>query len=167
MDINKKSFQKSISTPEELYYKLERTYNRRPSYGDYQIDWVFDCAVAAWHIIDWVTGLNKKNLKALQEHYKSKCPELSVCEQICNGAKHLTLTDPNLIPFNISKDVQGTQNLSGISKPFELKEKTINIEVIVTSDVIITDKDGNNWHAINLFSRVLLFWENELKIKKK
>lgn len=165
MDINKKTFQKSISTPEEFYFKFERTFNRRSSYGDNQIDWVFDCSIAAWHLIDWLNGSNKKNLKVLQQQYKSKCPELSVCEQICNGAKHLTLTNPNLTPFNISRDVKGTSNLTGISKPFKLGEKAINVEVVVTSDVIITDKYGNTWRAINLFRRILFFWEKELNIE--
>lgn len=167
MDFQNRSYQKFISTPEELFSKLDRTYHRRPSYGDFQIDWVFDCAVAAWHIIDWINGFNKKNLKPLQQQYKLKCPELVVCEQLCNGAKHLSLTDPNLVPFDISKNVQGTSNLAGISKPFKLEEKITRIEIIVTTDVIITDKDGNTWQAINLFNRIIAFWEKELKIDKK
>jgi len=46
--------QRLIDSPEALYRKLERTFDRRPAYGEHQVDWVFDFAVTAWHLVDWV-----------------------------------------------------------------------------------------------------------------
>ena len=79
-------YQKSISNPEELYRKLERTIYRRPTYGENQVDWVFDFAITAWHLVDWTNEVNKMKLQDPQNQLKTKCPELAVCEQICNGA---------------------------------------------------------------------------------
>ena len=46
--------QQSIESAEDLFRKLERTFDRRQAYGEYQVDWVFDLAITAWHLVDWV-----------------------------------------------------------------------------------------------------------------
>jgi RNAse (barnase) inhibitor barstar len=38
---------RSIDSAEALYRKLERTFDRRTTYGEDQLDWVFDVAVTA------------------------------------------------------------------------------------------------------------------------
>ena len=56
-----------------------------------------DCAIAAWHICDWVhkehgsrLGYNKQ--RALQSHVKTSCPELGYLQDVANGRKHKLLT---------------------------------------------------------------------------
>ncbi len=159
--------QRSIDTTEALYRKLERTFNRRPDYGQHQIDWVFDFAVTAWHLVDWVAremnAGGKSSIHATQERLKNQCPELSVCEQICNGAKHFVLDNAQLKPFNVASDVRGTNDLVGI-KLNVLAGDGISHDVVLTPAVSITDKDRNTWEAIDLFRRVLSFWQRELGV---
>ena len=108
--------QRPINSPESLYRKFERSFNRRASYEEYQIDWVFDCAVTAWHLVDWVAEFRNEPLNELQKKLKEKCPELAVCEQIANGAKHLILDNPTLKPFDIKKVRITEGSAIGVSK---------------------------------------------------
>ena len=41
-------------------------FNRQADYGEHQVDWVFDLAVTAWHMADWVALERKINLGALR-----------------------------------------------------------------------------------------------------
>ncbi len=152
--------QKSIENTTELYRKLERTFDRRPVYGEHQIDWVFDFAITAWHMVDWISAINKLDLKETQEQFRIKCPELVVCEQICNGAKHFVLNDKKLKPFNVATDIQGSKDLMGIRTNVIPDEESV--DVILTPAVLINDKDGNPWQAITLFQKVLSFWQSFL-----
>jgi len=106
--------QRSIDTTEALYRKLERTFDRRSAYGEHQVDWCFDFAVTAWHLVDWFAIETGADLAGKQKQLKTKCPELAVCEQLCNGAKHLVLTNRNLQAFDVAQDVRHTEDLAGI-----------------------------------------------------
>ena len=79
----------TIDTPEALFAKLERTFERRVAYGDDQLDWVFDFCVSAWHLVDWVAKhrypTDPSALKTLQDDLRNRSPQLAVCEQVCNG----------------------------------------------------------------------------------
>lgn len=159
--------QRSIDNAEALYRKLERTFYRRPHYKEHQIDWVFDFAVSAWHLVEWVArerqSQNKSVVQTTQALLKKKCPEIAVCEQVCSGAKHFVLDNPQLKPFNIASDVKGTADLMGISGNVYPGENPV--DVILTPSVSITDKDGRNWQATMLFHSVLSFWQNELGLQ--
>ena len=100
-------------------------------------------------------------MQKAQETFKSKVPELAVCEQVCNGAKHFQLDNPNLKPFNVATDVRATDDLAGITRDFVPVEDE-HMDVILTPVVSITDKEGLAWTGINLFHRVLRFWQTEL-----
>ena len=160
--------QRSIDTTEALYRKLERTFNRRPHYGQHQVDWVFDFAVTAWHLVDWVAremnAGGKSSVHATQERLKNRCPELSVCEQVCNGAKHFVLDNPRLKPFNVGADVRGTNDLHGITRNIVAGDG-MSHDIILTPVVVVTDKDGTSWEALELFRRILSFWQAELGLR--
>jgi hypothetical protein len=162
--------QQSIDSIEALYRKLEGTFHRRPEYGQHQVDWVFDFAVTAWHLVDWVArGSNaagKTNMQAEQQRLKNQCPELAVCEQVCNGAKHLVLDNPQLKPFNVAADVRGTNDLRGIRMNI-VPGDGVSHDIVLTPAVSITDKDRKSWDALELFQRVLSFWETELGLPSK
>lgn len=159
--------QRSIQNAKALYRKLGRTFDRRSTYGQHQVDWVFDFAVTAWHLVDWVARDSDAGGNSARSDAKKRltlqCPELFVCEQICNGAKHLVLDDPQLKPFNVATDVRGTTDLSGIRLNI-VAGAGLNHDVVCTPAVVVTDKDGHEWHAIELFHRVLSFWQRELGI---
>jgi len=161
--------QRAIDTTEELFRKLERTFDRRSGYADHQVDWVFDCAVTAWHLVDWMAreleAGGKSTVRDAQDRLKAKCPELSVCEQVCNGAKHFALDNPKLKAFDVGKNVRATDNLQGISRNIVAGDGK-NYDVVLTPQVLITDMEGNCWDAIRLFHTALRFWEQELGLSQ-
>jgi hypothetical protein len=130
--------QRSIDSAAALYRKLERTFHRRSAYGEHQVDWVFDVAVTAWHLVDWVArernAGGKTKLQPTQAQIKSQCPELAVCEQVCNGVKHLVLDNPQLKPFSVAADVRGTDDLAGISKTFVAGDEN-PVDIVLTPAV--------------------------------
>jgi hypothetical protein len=153
--------QRSIDSVQELYQKLVRTFDRRADYCDYQVDWVFDCAVTAWHLVDWVAINRGVTVRSVQKQLKIKCPELTVCEQVCNGAKHLVLDNAKLKPFDVTADVRGTDALRGIVR--NVYADNSNVDIVLTPVILIIDKSGKSWEAIELFHKVLRFWDTELR----
>jgi hypothetical protein len=158
-----------IDSSEALCQKLERTFYRRSSYGEHQVDWVFDVAVTAWHLVDWVTRERnagaKADLSTAQADFKSRCPELAVCEQVCNGAKHFVLDDPKLKPFSVAANVKTTNDMFGVSRA-DIVAGAESVDIILTPTVQITDKAGQAWEAVLLFRSVLFFWQSELKLPR-
>jgi hypothetical protein len=153
--------QQSIDDTKSLYQKLVRSFERRPLYGESQVDWVFDMAVTAWHLVDWHAKETGVNLGVAQKRLKKACPDLAVCEQICNGAKHLVLDDPNLKPFDVTSDVYRTDDLMGISRSNVVGGET-NVDIILTPVVQVRDRLGRTSEAIDLFRKVVAFWQKEL-----
>ena len=153
--------QRSIETTEALYRKLVRTFDRRSAYGEHQVDWVFDFAVSAWHLVDWVAIETGAKVDDTQERLKTKCPELVVCEQLCNGAKHLKLNNAKLQPFDVKRDVRGTNDLEGIVRDVRGNGDT-SFDVVLTPVVSITDKNKKTERALLLFHTVIRFWQVEL-----
>lgn len=150
----------NITDTAGLFDKLARTFYRRSVYGEYQVDWVYDFALTAWHLTDWSARSSSENLESVRAQLRKRCPELSVCELICNGAKHLDLSDPRLKPFDVAKDVRVTDDRVGISRHGRAGEGSFDI--VLTPSVIVTDKDGSQWEAIKCFHAVLMFWATEL-----
>lgn len=130
-------------------------------YAEYQIDWVFDVAITAWHLVDWFTSETNAQINATQALLKSKSSELAVCEQICNGAKPRVLKNQSLVSFNVATDVQAIDAKSGIVRDV-LPDSEVFADIILTPQIIITDKDGTCWDTISLFHRVIAFWKVEL-----
>ncbi len=151
----------SINSKEALLEKLKRSFSRRAGYGQYQVDWVFDVAVTAWHMADWVAHNGGVDVKDMQERVKKACPELAVCEKVCNGAKHLVLSNPKLKGFDVTADVKGTGDLRGISSNFSVGAETA-VDIVSTPVVSIKGDNGTSWDAIDVFHKVIRFWQSEL-----
>jgi hypothetical protein len=151
---------RAIDSAKSLLGKLERSFDRRQVYGEAQLDWVFDMAITAWHIVDWRAVETGEGLGGAKERLKKLCPELAVCEQLCNGAKHLELRDPKLAPFDVSNDVRQTNDLAGIR--LDVQAGDTNVDIVLTPVVVVTDRDRREWDAIELFRRVLMFWRRQL-----
>lgn len=151
---------RAIDSAKSLLGKLERSFERRGMYGEAQLDWVFDMAITAWHIVDWHAIETGEGLGGSQERLKALCPELVVCEQLCNGTKHLKLRDPRLAPFDVSSDVRQTNDLKGMK--LDIQAGDTNADIVLTPVVLVIDKERREWEAIELFHRVLMFWRREL-----
>ena len=164
--------EQAIDSVDALYRKLVRTFYRREAYVDQQVDWVFDMSITAWHLVDWTAQARGLPLQNAQADFKAKCPELAVCEQLCNGAKHLVLKNPKLQPFDVSTNVRATKDVVGISRmnliPGDADAPLDpNAVIRLTPAVSVTDKDGKVWEALHLFLRVLRFWERELGLSSE
>ena len=153
--------QVSIDDTKSLYQKLVRSFERRALYGESQVDWVFDMAVTAWHLVDWHAKEIGVSLEVVQKRLKDACPDLAVCEQICNGAKHLVLSNPNLKPFDVTSDVYQTDDRTGISRSNIVGGET-NVDIFMTPVVQVKDRLGRTSEAIDLFRKVVAFWQKEL-----
>jgi hypothetical protein len=75
------------------------------------------------------------------------------------------LHNKKLQPFNVARDVRGTDDLAGISR-FNVVAGDENVDVVLTPVVSITDKDGKSWQAMQLFLAVLFFWQDELGLPR-
>jgi hypothetical protein len=151
---------RAIDSAKSLLGKLERSFERRQVYGEAQLDWVFDTAITAWHIVDWRAIETGEGLGGAKERLKAVCPELAVCEQLCNGAKHLELRDPKLAPFDVSSDVRQTNDLKGMR--LDIQAGDANVDIVLTPVVLVVDRERREWEAIELLRRVLMFWRREL-----
>lgn len=168
-----------IATPEDLYAKLERTLHRRAAYGDDQFDWVFDFCITAWHIVDWLASrgvpASRSELKTLQAECKLESPELAVCEQIANGAKHRVLNNPDLAPFDLVTNLYYSGGHVGCGyvtavpdseEPPEFSNPGAS-DWIVTPAVNVIDKSGKDWDVLSLFTSVLGYWRRKLGVPNK
>lgn len=165
-----------IASPEDLYAKLERTLHRRAAYGDDQFDWVFDFSITAWHIVDWLASRDQPKdrsaLRSLQIKCRSESAELAVCEQIANGAKHKSLDNPALAPFDLVSHLyySGGHVGSGYTTAVEDNEEPRDFSAPGASDWVITpavnviDKTGKDWDVLSLFVATLYYWKKTLGI---
>lgn len=153
-----------FTSPVSMLEKLERTFYRREAYGAHQIDWAVDFATTAWHINDWIAFDRGHNLRKVQDETRLSCPAIMICELLCNGFKHLTLRDPRLIGFEISRDVSVPGYGVGVSKSGIAGHVQFNIAM--TPSVVIVDREGRSWDVIPAFLDVLRFWQ-EIVLKCK
>lgn len=147
-----------------LYQKLERTFDRRPFYGEHQLDWVFDMAVTAWHMVDWYAIETKKDIKEVKTYLISKCPELEICSYICHGFKHRVLDDPKMMGFDVTKQVvQANSRAISLERVLEhlVKQKKNSFDIIMTPAVKVVNEE-NDIQALTLFSNIIRFWHHEL-----
>ncbi|MDP2714441.1 hypothetical protein [Rheinheimera sp.] len=165
-----------IATPEDLYAKLERTLHRRAAYGDDQFDWVFDFSITAWHMVDWLASRNgpadRKMLRTLQEQCRADSAELAVCEQIANGAKHKTLDNPLLAPFDLVSHLYYSGGHVGCGYVTAVEDHEDPPEFsapgasdwVVTPAVNVIDRSGKDWDVLLLFLAVLYYWRKKLGV---
>jgi len=64
--------------------------------------------------------------------------------------------------FFIATNIQGTKDLAGVVIDIIADGKPVDI--ILISSVIIYDKAGNPWQAMELFRKILFFWKAELGV---
>lgn len=120
-----------LESAHSMVLKAWREYQRCTNAGsnDDRRDAAINCAITLWHMNDWVwngiaaSARDKLELKALLgatgrrlekddlvKWAVSACPELNVCQSICNGSKHvvcLGITEARMTPDDDQKTSGG------------------------------------------------------------
>lgn len=88
-----------------------------------------NCAMSAWHIIDWIYWeyhTNDGSLSKFQLKMKNECPSLQTMQDITNGTKHSKLT--RHVPTIIDTSLQKGAFSSGFSRGFNISILTLEKE---------------------------------------
>ncbi|MFM0072603.1 hypothetical protein PQQ86_15715 [Paraburkholderia sediminicola] len=116
-----------LNTAHSMVKKAWREYQRctNAASNDDRRDAAINCAITLWHMNDWVwngiaaAARDKPELKDLLgvtgrrltkddlvKWAVSACPELNVCQSICNGSKHVVcagITAARMTPDDVDK----------------------------------------------------------------
>ncbi|MBJ6749556.1 hypothetical protein [Geomonas anaerohicana] len=119
-----------LGTAHSMVMKAWREYQRCVNAGsdDDHRDAAINCAITLWHLNDWVwngiavsardklevkqlLGVTGRRLEKddLVKWAVTSCPELKVCQSICNGTKHvvcLGITEARLTPADVQKPAE-------------------------------------------------------------
>lgn len=107
-----------------------------------------NCAMTAWHLIDWVYYELMTNeystLSEFQKELKTFCPELQIMQDITHSSKHHTLTRHN--PSIKTTNLHGGSFNSDFSSDFDI------------SSLVIIKKDGTKLYFDEEIEKVINFW---------
>lgn len=148
MTINNLSF--DIRTSVDFFQKLKEDYSEfMKDKTSSRI--ALNCAMTAWHLIEWVFheyNTNKK-LDNFQNEIKNKCSSMQIMKDISNGTKHylLTKSKPEIKKTSLSK---GSFD-NGFNRDFDIS--TLDVEYNDGTEVFFEDEIEN----------VIDFWENYFK----
>lgn len=111
-----------------------------------------NCAMTAWHLIDWIYHEFKPNTVTLfefQNELKTQCSSLKIMHDITKGSKHYRLT-------RHKPEVKRTDlHRGGFSSGFSLG---FNVSVLY-----IENEDGSNMHFESEIAKVISFWQQYFK----
>lgn len=159
-----------VDTPRDMLEKLNRELNRITNSSEREdlVDHANNFALTAWHITDWVwraafsknpegvvkilsphPDLKSRFLQSKQrsrdlftEALTQKCSGLAICQDICNGFKHVIASSPP------DREAPGatfaTATFSGTEKSFP--------------QLIIGSENGEEVEAEKVFNAVIVFW---------
>ena len=116
-----------------------------------------DCALKSWHMCEHAYRLSHiqskyTSLHDLQHHAKSKCPELSYMQDICNATKHVQITKYE--PSIRSAELSDGDFCSG---DWDLKDFDVGILKIITSD-------SKELDFVDALDSVVQFWRSFLGV---
>jgi hypothetical protein len=99
-----------LHTPQDLFAKLRRELVRfeaatshESTEHRHQSDLAFNCAVTAWHLVDWTWQFRRQDqviASKIPGHFRfqdfhalvrNQCESLDICHEIATGAKHVRL----------------------------------------------------------------------------
>lgn len=166
-----------LRTPTDLYEKLLYDIERlRSARGTVESKYAaFDCAVDAWHLVDWtlhsldedrheqLSGRNrpgppkKSNLTAeasFAATQADRLPALKFCRMLANSAKHREVRKDSLPNFRT-----GSTAILRWSKP---KEETGERPLTNISPLTYVEVDGERYKAVELFEDMADQWRTFL-----
>jgi len=152
-----------LNTAYSMVRKAWREYERcsKATNSDDRRDAAINCAITLWHMTDWVwagiapmAATSREVAKLLEVSGRRPeksdlvkwalkyCPELEICQSICNGSKHVTCEAPVE-----TKMTAPDQNERGPGRQ-------------LVAGIEIVDKDGTT-HGMNVLYRAFEFWYHQ------
>lgn len=148
------NFSFEINKSHDFYMKLLEEHN------DFKKNrtssrFAINCAMNAWHLIDWVyyeyETINFKDLKLFQSYCKNNCSSFQIMHDITNGAKHFKL-DRHKSSVSDSYLHEGEFDDSF--------DSSFNVSSLVLKDI-----DGQTIYFETEIRNVIEYWENYFKDK--
>lgn len=131
----------------ERLYKISFS-NASEKEIDNHIDFIYAYFINCYHLKDWLIMSKVVSEEEVNNFIKNH-KELRICQDICNGSKHLFLTNPSLGQFPLAKQ------FTPLSRPSPIKN---------TEYVVLTGE--GNLDVFELADNCLKLW-TEFMISKK
>jgi hypothetical protein len=128
--------------------------------SDDRRDAAINCAITAWHMTDWawvaIAANDRHNLEVaallgVQGHQLtrddlvkwaiSECPELVICQAICNGSKHVVCNDLSAELTAPDRDERGPGR-----------------SLVARAEIL---HDGSRLDAIGVLEKAVYFWARQ------
>lgn len=130
----------------------------------------FNCAVTAWHILDWVwqsPGANKedilqqlgmvfadddkKNFRAFQNGIRQRSRSIHICRQLATGSKHMTVTT--------HPDITVTAEMRWEVKPAKFGEARFGDPFATHRYHLIVIDNQQERSAVDVFEQAFKDWQ--------
>jgi hypothetical protein len=172
IDRNTMNYAYDLKTPVDLLHKLRREYTRFVSGHRNVSDHAFNFAITAWHIVDWVWEIANtpdsgvtlpqvfKNAADFGKWIAEQSEEMTVCRDLCHGAKHFRRRDPSKSVV-ADTTAQATVILaeSIVIGGLESRKKPVKPTPRVDHELLVRRSDTDEWQRADwLFVAVIDFW---------
>jgi hypothetical protein len=143
-----------MSTPRDLLEKAERDLSALEGAAATQDetmigDALYNFAVTAYHIKDWLKKHRSKSYAARQvEEYVNSSMALSSCRDICNAGKHATITQYAPTTEEVTASLGA---VTEIVMPGRLATPIKRVKIV--------RKDGSRHEAVELATRAIEDWK--------
>lgn len=139
-----------IKDSKDLFQKLSEEY-RLCKNDRLSTNKAINFACTAWDLAEWVAKeqdpeLSSGKIKEFKSDIKSKCPSLSIMQDICNGVKHRNISKYNPVVLKTEKH-NGDFN-DDFSRDFDI------------SALFVIMGDGNKIFFEDEVEKVMDFWNN-------
>lgn len=126
---------------------------------DYQVDCIYSFFINCFHLKDWLIHskvISKDTVNKFINNHK----EMKVCRDICNGVKHLSLTDPS-----IGKDVKCDCGFHGVflHREYDSYQEVLKNNNLVGNITYNIFAEYEKFNAFTLADRCVKLWESFLK----
>ncbi len=151
----------------EQFERIKRWYdilnqiknsNSPENQADYQVDCIYTFFMNCFHLKDWLINSNVDQ-NAIHK-YINENKELKICRDICNGAKHLKLTNPSIgkgsdmnmgLRVTLHKEYDPYHEVTNNTKPLD------NATYVIVADF-------EKFNVFDLSDKCMELWEDFLKI---
>lgn len=133
-----------------------RFSNESEDKTDYQVDCIYTFFTNCFHLKDWLIHSKVTDSEKIHAEVINKYKEMMICRDICNGVKHLSVTDPS-----IGKNVDCDCDLHGVFlhreyNPWEKKNPVKDI----TYNIFV---EYGKFNVFLVADKCVKIWKNYLK----
>lgn len=167
----------ALKDARDLLQKLERDYARfeaasLPESNEHvhQSDHAYNFAITAWHMSDWIWQSDPvpaetfrcRSLRQFQANLVKQCPELDICQDLCNGSKHFKISR------RVTRQIEKADVSAGPSVVLSTGNHRVGSPIGKTREVLkIELADSHRVKAHEVFDSVLKFWRQFLSTALK